>query len=138
MVPEQVGGELYFFIERGGASEVYVYSGDGTLRRQFTVPLHPTTQPMLGTFTGDDALELAIVGGGPVGGYTVDGEEQWRHTQEEIDAIQGLAVGDISGDGQIDAAYCWRHTVDFGATGDTVFEDAEQSDIGALWIIHSS
>ena len=136
VVPEQVGGELYFFIERGGASEVYVYSGDGTLRRQFTVPLHPTTQPMLGTFTGDDALELAIVGGGQVGVYTVYGEEQWRHTQEEIYAIQGLAVGDISGDGQIELLHTVGDTLSIldGATGDTVFEDAEQSDIGALWI----
>ena len=130
-----MGGELYFFVERGGASEVYVYSVDGTLVRQFTVPIHPTTQPVLGAFTGE-ALELAIVGGGQVGVYTVYGEEQWRHTQEEIYAIQGLAAGDINGDGQVELLHTVGDTLSIldGDGGETVFEDAEGSDAVTHWM----
>ena len=122
--------EVVMFANGGNQSNVYIYTADGQLYRQFTLPSHPIAQPIVGDFTGTGSADILVATGGQVGLYSDVGELQWVHALQNVYSLQGLAGFDFDHDGLLEVVHTEASAVRIftGASGDLRFEQLSEAE----------
>lgn len=86
----------------GRAGRLSVYRPDGVVKWSATVPARIWASPVVGDFTGDANLEVAVASGDKVYLYDAAGNAQSGFPVTWRGELRSLAAGDVDGDGKLE------------------------------------